>query len=274
MKVAMVTVIATNHGLMAGAEALDAERTVGETAGEAEAGESSVDGAISLKETERSQARYAIIKATIRSHMAIRRRRPARGPLTKGERTRQKIVADTAALFNTRGYEGTSLSDLMAATGLKKGGIYRHFGSKEELAAAAFDYAWSTARDVREPDVDQRVDPIGWLKAHIDNLVSRRPPIDGGCPILNTAIEADDGNPVLRARVARALRAWIARVEHVLGEARKMGKVRATTDPNMVATIIVSTLEGALMISRLEKTTDALVKAQQHLNSYLDTLTS
>ena len=53
-----------------------------------------------------------------------------------------------------------------------------------------------------------------------------------------------------------------------------MGKVRATTDPNMVATIIVSTLEGALMISRLEKTTDALVKAQQHLNSYLDTLTS
>jgi hypothetical protein len=63
-------------------------------------------------------------------------------------------------------------------------------------------------------------------------------------------------------------------VEHVLGEARKMGKVRATTDPNMVATIIVSTLEGALMISRLEKTTDALVKAQQHLNSYLDTLTS
>jgi TetR/AcrR family transcriptional repressor of nem operon len=206
--------------------------------------------------------------------MAIRRRRAARGPLTKGERTRQKIVADTAPLFNTRGYEGTSLTDLMAATGLKKGGIYRHFGSKEELAAEAFDYAWSTARALREPDVDQSADPIGWLKAHIDNLVSRRPAIAGGCPILNTAIEADDGNQVLRARVAKALRAWISRVEHVVSEARRKGKVRSSTDPGMVATVIVSTLEGALMISRLEKNSDALLKAQEHLNAFLDALTS
>src|SRR5215475_7614594 len=243
MKVAMVTVMAINQGLIAAGEALAAGTTGGETTGRAGAvGESSVDTSMSLKETDRSQVRHAIMKATIRSHMAVRRRQPARGPLTKGERTRQKIVADTAALFNTRGFEGTSLSDLMAATGLKKGGIYRHFASKEELAAEAFDYAWSTARAMREPDVDQTVDPIGWLRAHIDNLVSRRSVIAGGCPILNTAIEADDGNPVLRARVARALRTWITRVQHVLGEAQKMGKVRASTDPKMVATIIVSTL--------------------------------
>jgi len=206
--------------------------------------------------------------------MAVRRRPAARGPLTKGERTRQKIVADTAALFNTRGYEGTSLTDLMAATGLKKGGIYRHFASKEELAAEAFDYAWSAARALREPDVDQTVDPIGWLKAHIDNLVSRRPAIAGGCPLLNTAIEADDGNPVLRARVAKALRSWISRVEHVLDEARKKGTIRGSIDPKTVATVIVSTLEGALMISRLEKDSEALLKAREHLYAYLDALTS
>ena len=204
--------------------------------------------------------------------MAVRRASRARGPQTKGERTRQKIVADTAALFNTRGYEGTSLTDLMAATGLKKGGIYRHFGSKEELAAEAFDYAWNAARAAREPDIDQNADPIGWLKAHIDNLVSRRPAIAGGCPILNTAIEADDGNQVLRARVARALRAWISRVEKVLVLALRKGKIHAGTDPSAVATVIVSTLEGALMISRLEKTADPLRKAQAHLNRYLDSL--
>lgn len=242
--------------------------------GTAAVGESTVEVAMALKETDRSQAGHAIMKATVRSHMPVRRRPARRGPLTKGERTRQKIVADTASLFNTRGYEGTSLTDLMAATGLKKGGIYRHFDSKEELAAEAFDYAWSQARALREPDVDHTVDPIGWLKAHIDHLVSRRPAIAGGCPLLNTAIEADDGNPVLRARVARALRAWIARVEDVLGEARKKGKVRASTDPRAVATVIVSTLEGALMISRLEKNNDALLKAQEHLYAYLDGLTS
>jgi len=206
--------------------------------------------------------------------MAVRRQRKARGPLTKGERTRQKIVADTAAVFNTRGYEGTSLTDLMAATGLQKGGIYRHFGSKQELAAEAFDYAWAAARAMREPDIDQTVDPIGWLRAHIDNLVSRRPSIAGGCPILNTAIDADDGNPVLRARVARALRAWISRVETVLAQGLKKGRIRAGTDPRTVATVIVSTLEGALMISRLEKNSDALHQAQAHLHGYLDGLVS
>jgi TetR/AcrR family transcriptional repressor of nem operon len=204
--------------------------------------------------------------------MAIRRHHPPGGPATKGERTRQKIVAATAAVFNTRGYEGSSLANLMDATGLKKGGIYRHFASKEELAAEAFDYAWAAARAAREPDIDQSADPVGWLRAHIDNLATRRPPVAGGCPILNTAIEADDGNQVLRARVARALRAWISRLEDVVVRAVKKGQLRAGTDARNVATVIVSTLEGALMISRLEKNSEALRNAQLHLHAYLDGL--
>jgi TetR/AcrR family transcriptional repressor of nem operon len=204
--------------------------------------------------------------------MPVRRPSPARGPQTKGERTRQKIVADTAPLFNARGFEGTSITDLMTATGLKKGGIYRHFGSKEELAAEAFDYAWNAARIAREPDIDEHADPVGWLRAHIDNLVSRRPAIAGGCPILNTAIEADDGNQVLRTRVARALRAWIAHLEKVLVLAIRKGTIQAGIDTGAVATVIVSTLEGALMISRLEKSGEALRNAQVHLNRYLDSL--
>ena len=59
---------------------------------------------------------------------------------TKGERTREGIVAAAAPLFNQRGYAASSMSDVMAATGLEKGGIYRHFESKDELALAAFDH--------------------------------------------------------------------------------------------------------------------------------------
>ena len=61
--------------------------------------------------------------------------------MTKGENTRREIVEKAAPLFNQKGFEGTSLSDLMRVTGLQKGGIYRHFSSKEELAGEAFDYA-------------------------------------------------------------------------------------------------------------------------------------
>jgi len=49
--------------------------------------------------------------------------------MTKGEQTRKKIVEAAAPIFNQHGYEGSSLNNLMEATGLKKGGIYRHFSS-------------------------------------------------------------------------------------------------------------------------------------------------
>jgi hypothetical protein len=52
----------------------------------------------------------------------------------KGEETRQEIIRKAAPIFNQKGYDGAALSDLMRATGLKKGGIYRHFDSKQELA--------------------------------------------------------------------------------------------------------------------------------------------
>jgi TetR/AcrR family transcriptional repressor of nem operon len=190
--------------------------------------------------------------------------------MTKGQQTRQRIVAEAAAVFNQRGYEGSSLTDLMKATGLEKGGIYRHFSSKEELAAAAFDYTWAEARRARQPAPRASGDGIGWLKELIANFVARRSPIAGGCPILNTAIEADDGNPVLRARVSKALRAWIAQLQSVVAEAAERGEVRPGIDPKTVATLIVATLEGALMMSRLERNDDALQRIQEHLNRYLD----
>jgi len=61
--------------------------------------------------------------------------------MKKGERTRRRIVESAAGFFNTKGYFGSSMNDLVRETGLEKGGIYNHFGSKEELALEAFDYA-------------------------------------------------------------------------------------------------------------------------------------
>ncbi len=65
--------------------------------------------------------------------------------MRKGEQTRHEIIRKAAPIFNQRGYEGAALSELMEATGLEKGGIYRHFESKEQLAGEAFDYAWKRA---------------------------------------------------------------------------------------------------------------------------------
>lgn len=191
--------------------------------------------------------------------------------MTKGEQTRRKIVTEAAPIFNQHGYEGSSLNQLMAATGLKKGGIYRHFSSKEELAAEAFDYMWAEALRERMDRIDENASGVDQLKQLIENFVHYRLPFKGGCPIMNTAIDADDGNLVLRERVRKALKMWLGRVQSIVKTAAKRREIHGDVDPKTVATLILSALEGALMISRLERNDDALRRVQQHLNEYLDT---
>jgi TetR/AcrR family transcriptional repressor of nem operon len=190
--------------------------------------------------------------------------------MTKGEQTRRKIVEASAPIFNKRGYEGSSISELMEATGLKKGGIYRHFSSKEQLAAEAFDYTWETAWNSRLQHVDEKASGIEKLKQLIANFVNRRSPVSGGCPILNTAIDADDGNPVLRAHVAKALRSWLSRLQAFVDEAQARAETQRGVDSQAVATLIVASLEGALMISRIQRNDEALRRVQAHLVRYLD----
>jgi len=190
--------------------------------------------------------------------------------MTKGEHTRRKIVEAAAPIFNQHGYEGSSLNDLMEATGLKKGGIYRHFSSKEELAAEAFDYAWEAAWRARLLHVDKKSNGVEKLKQLIANFVDHRSPVAGGCPILNTATECDDGNPALRARVAKALRSWLSRLQIIVEQAQERGETRPGVDPKAVATLIVASLEGALMMSRLQRKDEALRRIQLHLNRFLD----
>jgi TetR/AcrR family transcriptional repressor of nem operon len=190
--------------------------------------------------------------------------------MTKGEQTRKKIVEAAAPIFNKRGYEGSSLNDLMEATGLKKGGIYRHFSSKEELAVEAFDYTWDAAWNARLLHVDEKENGIEKLKQLIANFIDHRSPVPGGCPILNTATDADDGNPVLRAHVAKALRSWLSRLQHIVEGAQERCETQPGVDPKVVATVIVASLEGAFMMSRLQRNDETLRRIQSYLNRYLD----
>ncbi len=191
-------------------------------------------------------------------------------PATKGEQTRQRIVAAAATMFNQRGYEGASLSALMEATGLEKGGIYRHFSSKEELAAEAFEYAWNKAWDARMHDLDQCVCSVEKLKKFVANFVERRSPVAGGCPIFNMAIDADDTNALLRARAAKALRSLLGRIKGIVIAGVDAGEIRDDVDPKTVASLIFASLEGALVLSRLERSDCALQQMREHLWRYID----
>src|SRR6202521_432972 len=189
----------------------------------------------------------------------------------KGEQTRREIIRKAAPIFNQRGYDGAALSDLMRATGLEKGGIYRHFDSKQQLAAEAFDYAWRETLGARIHDLDDISNTVDRLKQLLANFVRRRGIIPGGCPLLNTAIDNDDGNSVLRERARKALSGWRSYITSIVREGIKAGEIRAKTDAKKLATLIISSLEGAVMVYRLDRDEEALRAVRAHLDNYFET---
>lgn len=191
---------------------------------------------------------------------------------SKGDRTRQRIVEAAAPIFNREGFAGASMHEVMEAAGLEKGGVYRHFSGKEELALAAFDYAWNRVSANRTRDVETIADPLLRLVMLIHNFAERKGAMEGGCPLLNTAIDSDDGNAALRARAHAALEEWRLLLQSLLEQAKRQRKLRRDVEERGVAELIIATLEGSLMISRLEGNGQALQNARDHLIDYLDTL--
>jgi TetR/AcrR family transcriptional regulator, transcriptional repressor for nem operon len=194
--------------------------------------------------------------------------------MSKGEETRQEIIRSAAPIFNRKGFEGTALSDLMNATGLKKGGIYRHFESKEQLAGEAFDYAWRTAVEVRRIGAGSDGHAVDRLKQMVRNFAERREGlVPGGCPLLNTAIDADSGNRVLRARARKALEEWRERIRKIAADGMVRGEMeRRACNPEKLSAMVIGMLEGSLMICRLEQSNEPMLWACDHLESYLESL--
>jgi TetR/AcrR family transcriptional repressor of nem operon len=164
--------------------------------------------------------------------------------LTKGERSRQKIIETAAVLFNQKGFTGCSMGDIVVASGLEKGTLYGHFST-----------------------ISNSVDK---LKLHIDNYVNT-PNFPGGCPLLNFAVDADDGNLGLRARVRKALKDWGELLAKIVEDGQSAREINPEINPNSVANLVISSLEGATAVSRINRNSTALSDAQGYLNHYLET---
>ena len=194
--------------------------------------------------------------------------------MTKGERTRQLIVERAMPLFNTRGYSGASLSDIIRETGLEKGGIYNHFDSKEAIALAAFEYAVGLVEALfaevlagKERATERLAAIVGVYANLADGSL-----LPGGCPILNTAVEADDTMPHLRDRARVAMSDCLRLIGSTVKEGIARGELRPETDPRTVATVITATLEGAIVLARLYDDAEHMWRATEHLHGYIASL--
>ncbi len=171
----------------------------------------------------------------------------------KGKVTRDMILGKAAALFNSRGYFGASMSDVMNATGLEKGGIYNHFPSKDQLALEAFDFAFQTSSAEVMRHLNAHEKAVDKLSAFVDafNSVAADPPIPGGCPLLNSAVESDDGHPEMKIRVQKAMDIVLGTVESLVEKGIQEGDIQPSTNAQVLARTFVATLEGGIMLTRL-----------------------
>lgn len=192
--------------------------------------------------------------------------------MSKGTETRERIIAQAADVFNVAGYAGTAISDIMRVTGLEKGGIYRHFASKDELALAAFDYAAGQVRDRFAVALAGTTHAADTLLAFIDVFrdYTRRPPLEGGCPILNTAIESDDTNPALAERAAAVVAEWRGQIRATVQQGIARGEIRPEVDGDKLALLLIATLEGAVMLARLLRDATPLEQSAAHLRAHIE----
>lgn len=194
--------------------------------------------------------------------------------LSKAERTRQFIIETTASIFNTKGYAGTSLNDLTDATGLTKGSIYGNFENKEEVALAAFDYNLSKVKGRIQQHLDQANTYSQKLLVYSDvyRTFFRIPFIQGGCPILNTAVEADDTNNLLKDRAAKALQQWKKGIIDLIKAGVASGEFKEDVEPERIALSMIALIEGGIMIAQATNMPTSLDKVLKTVELLIEQL--
>jgi TetR/AcrR family transcriptional regulator, transcriptional repressor for nem operon len=194
--------------------------------------------------------------------------------MNKSERTRQYIIEKTAPVFNMRGFEGTTLSILQEVTGLTKGSLYGNFSDKEEIAREAFLYSMVKVREFVAAKLISQKSAKGKLTAlakfYADYVFD--PPIQGGCPLLNHAVEADDHHVSLRKTVSDEISRTISVIASLLDEGKKNGEFRKDISSKDLANVFFASIEGAIMVSRVSQSDASMKAVVKHCKSILDSI--
>lgn len=190
---------------------------------------------------------------------------------SKSENTKQLIIESTASLFNTKGYAGTSINDLMEATGLSKGCIYGNFENKDEIALLVFDYNFGKVTQHMKERIIATDNSIERLLVYPNTYRNyfRYPYLQAGCPILNTATEVDDTHPKLKKSVQKALDIWRTSIENQVKRGISRNEIREDTNPEEIAVIMISMIEGAFMQAKVNNRMTELKVAMTFLEKLI-----
>ncbi|MGI9019841.1 MAG: TetR/AcrR family transcriptional regulator [Solirubrobacterales bacterium] len=184
----------------------------------------------------------------------------------RGQRTRGRMVRGAAQLLRERGYSGMGFREVIGLTGAPRGSIYHHFpGGKAQLATEAVRYAGGIATDVLRRSLDEG-DPVAALRAFVElwRADFERSGGRAGCPVLAVAAEAHDNAPELQDAAADEFGRWQAAFASSL---QRAGVSPARS--SRLAVLVVSAVEGAIVLSRANRDPQPLLDVAQELEGTL-----
>jgi len=191
---------------------------------------------------------------------------------SKGIQTRRNIIEKSLQLFSVKGYYNTSISDILGATGLTKGGLYGHFASKEDIWYAVYDEAVSIWKGIVFNGIRNNSDPLIRIDKFIENDMHDYLGADvfeGGCFFLNMLVElsgqsASMSRQILRGfvRLSGLLRSW-------LKEADQKGMLQVGLDFKEIADFIIISLNGAAALYISSRDRSVLEQTIRQLRFYI-----
>jgi TetR/AcrR family transcriptional repressor of nem operon len=170
---------------------------------------------------------------------------------TKGTKTRQQIIKKTLQLFSVKGYFNTSISDILEATRLTKGGLYGHFRSKEDIWYAVYDEAAGIWKSIVFKDIRKIKDPLQRIEKTIENALKDYLGADvfeGGCFFANMLVELSGQSASMNKQILRGYVRFPKLIRSWLEEADQKELVKKGLDFKEIANFIVIAINGAVTL--------------------------
>ncbi|WP_323757221.1 TetR/AcrR family transcriptional regulator [Roseivirga sp.] len=193
-------------------------------------------------------------------------------PFEKSERTKKRIIETVAPIFNKKGYQSTALSDITNATGLTKGAIYGNFGNKENLAEACFNHnvkflqkglqmTWAA----NPSSIAKLIGLLNFYHQNYETVAN-----NGGCPLMNVAVEADDFYPFFKEKAKTILLTWQSEIASVIKEGQDSGEIKLEIDALSFANFYIASIEGGILIAKTTNNPASFFNIIENLKSLVN----
>jgi TetR/AcrR family transcriptional repressor of nem operon len=169
----------------------------------------------------------------------------------KGERVRARIVEAAAALIHEHGVAGTTLEDVKVAAEVSGSQLYHYFPDKDELLQAVIGYQADTIVHHHRHALGSEDGVAAWR-----NMVmagAKHGQGKGGCPLGSFSGQLAESDPEARALIAAGFERWSTTISEGLRLLHADGKLAPGIDPEDLATTLLATLQGGLLLAQVQR---------------------